>query len=206
MLNVYSTLSWVKVHCITLTYAIANHSHFHFHSIVSMQVNHDNGRINTENDSMYEREGLKVRASKDLKAGDQIYATYDKCVDCLNVQYMWGTSEILKDFGFVEDYPHRYVYMDQEIWFEIHNENDSLTVQWDERDDDDYYPEVTESGLEFLKEELSRIQHAADRLLNKQGDIPDHEWDIIYNYYMAVSLDLYTVIGVVKDMYAHEEL
>ena len=169
-------------------------------------MNHDNGRINTENDSMYDREGLKVRASKDLKAGDQIYATYDKCVDCLNVADMWGTNEILKDFGFVESYPHRYVFLDQDIWFEIHNENENLTVQWYEGDDDDSYPEVTESGIEFLKEELSRIEQAADRLLNKQGDIPDHEWDIIYNYYMAVSLDLYTVIGVLKDTYAHEEL
>jgi len=173
-------------------------------------VNHDNGRINTENDSMYEREGLKVRASKDINAGDQIYATYDKCVDCMSIADIFGTSEILKDFGFVEDYPHRYVYMDQDIWFEIHNEDAGLTVHWDQRnvdDDDELYPEVTEeSGLEFLKEELSRIHDAAARLLNKQGDIPDREWDTIYNYYMAVSVDLHTVIKAVKDTYAHEEL
>merc|ERR1712008_317650 len=56
-------------------------------------VNHDNGRTNTENDSMYNADGLKVRAARNLDKGEEILASYDKCLDCNDVESVWGTPE-----------------------------------------------------------------------------------------------------------------
>lgn len=173
-------------------------------------VNHDNGRINTENDSMHEKDGLKVRASKDIEAGEQIYASYDKCVDCMEMQYLVGTLNILKDFGFVENYPHRYVDAEKDIWFEIHSGANGHFVVGNEYAGEDEYTHITnitETGLEFLEHELLRVQHAGERLLNHQGDIPDHEWDTIYQFYMAFTNDFHLVIAEVKKvLYGKDEL
>ena len=173
-------------------------------------MNHDNGSINTENDSMHKKEGQTVRASKDIQAGEQIYASYDKCVECMGIEDLFGTPEILKDYGFVENYPHRYVDDDEDIWFEIHSGADGLFVVGHERDGEDEYPHITnitETGLEFLEDELLRVQNAGERLLNHQGNIPDHEWNTIYQFFMAFTTDFRLVIAEVKEvLYGNDEL
>ena len=82
-------------------------------------VNHDNGQINTENTPISSESGIKVWASKPIKAGEEIFASYDRCLDCQDVANYWGTPEILRDFGFVERYPRRFVAYDEGIWFEV---------------------------------------------------------------------------------------
>ena len=73
--------------------------------------NHWNGRVNTENDPMYANDGQSVRASTHINGGDELYATYDECLDCRGGETWryWGTPEILRDFGFVERYKQRWV-------------------------------------------------------------------------------------------------
>lgn len=161
-------------------------------------VNHDNGRINTENDSMYDEEGMKVRALRKLEKGEELFASYDLCLDCKDLVEYWGTPEILKDFGFVENYPHRWVFWEQEIWIEVSEE---------EEEEEDfgilaYFSDVQNgppSGhqLEFLKSELRRLESVS---LEQQGEIPDHEFKTIERFRNAAMEDLGAVVEfITKD-------
>mmetsp|Transcript_4056 Transcript_4056/g.7779 ORF Transcript_4056/g.7779 Transcript_4056/m.7779 type:complete len:396 (-) Transcript_4056:185-1372(-) len=163
-------------------------------------VNHDNGNINVATGSYLDEPGIKVWASKDIQSGEEIYATYDKCVDCYDIQLIWGTGEILKDFGFVEAYPHRYVYEEEDIWFEVcKNENNELSIKWDSSGE---YGMITEEGVEFLEDELERIEKVGKRLLNKENvdDVPYHEWRIIQAYYDTLITDLEFAIEAAEEL------
>lgn len=157
-------------------------------------VNHHNGRINTENSSMYDKDGLKVRASRPIKSGEEIFASYDKCVDCKNMFVQWGTPEIFRDFGFVEGYPHRWIFDDEElnidIWFEIkQNHKNELSIEWwfDEATGMHDVPNVKE--LLFLRKELNRITEVGKALnltdVAYSGEIPIREWHMIAEYQKA---------------------
>jgi hypothetical protein len=70
-------------------------------------LNHANDveKLNTDNNSVYSAEGLRVWASKTIEAGEELFITYDNCNDCQGNPVYWGTTELLRDFGFVELYP-----------------------------------------------------------------------------------------------------
>lgn len=154
-------------------------------------VNHDNGKINTENDSMHEPIGLKVRAARDLEKGEEIFATYDKCLDCKGVEEYWGTPEILKDFGFVENYPHRWVFTDQNIWFQIYKDYEF----------DAYFGDTNQSTtpskeqLDFLEKELDRLELLIeDVVLAGKGNVPEREWRTVQKYHEVAVIDLDVVV------------
>lgn len=161
-------------------------------------VNHDNAKINTENDSMHDEDGMKVRASRDIQAGEEIYATYDECVDCGETKEYWGTPEILRDFGFVEGTARRWVFADQEIWFEIqHSEDGKLEVNFDDEEDyydDDYYGIPDKNQIQFLKNELHRLNEVGKIVLGEQGEIPDSEWTNIQLLHSAAVTDILAAI------------
>mmetsp|Transcript_11807 Transcript_11807/g.24916 ORF Transcript_11807/g.24916 Transcript_11807/m.24916 type:complete len:403 (-) Transcript_11807:221-1429(-) len=158
-------------------------------------VNHDNGRINTENTSMYEKDGLRVWASRAIQAGEEIYMSYDKCKDCMDVDEYWGTPEILRDFGFVEPHPHRFVYTDQEIWFEVwESENGGeKEVRWDDYkidgsdDPNDYNSSPDRPGIDFMRNELKRVNEMPPYEGTCPPNVPSHECAIIVQYKRAVT-------------------
>lgn len=153
-------------------------------------VNHDNGRTNTENDTMYHKDGIKVRASRNLKAGEEILTTYDSCVDCFD-DYKWeGTFEILKDFGFVESYPHRWIFENPETWFQIEEDDDGeLIVDFGKKE-----VSLREDQILFLQEELDRLQELYDFVMQSQKTVPAKEWRIILQYHDAAVRDIDAVI------------
>ena len=54
-------------------------------------------------------------ASQDISAGDQIYNSYNMCVFCFGRKNGgYGTPEIFRDYGFVENYPQRWMFTKKE--------------------------------------------------------------------------------------------
>jgi hypothetical protein len=149
-------------------------------------VNHDNGLINTENDSIYSEGGIKVRASEPIEAGEEIFASYDLCLVCLDMDDEWGTPEILKDFGFVENYPHRWIFDNNgsTIWFEIYSTHNGLRVVWDTLEEDSFGIPGSEDIL-FLQSELERLRRVGKDFLEEKGSIPQYEWNVIIAYHEA---------------------
>lgn len=163
-------------------------------------VNHDNGRINTENDTMFHKDGIKVRAARNLKAGEEIFASYDSCLDCSDIDSYWGTPEILKDFGFVENYPHRWVFNDLEIWYEIYEHEGELQVYFSEEDEP-----LNEDQIRFLQKELDRLEKVEDDVLQNQGTVPDKEWRTILHFHDAAVDDIEIVIETATDVLSNAD-
>ena len=168
-------------------------------------VNHDNGQINTENTSLSSKSGIKVRASQPIKAGEEIFASYDKCLDCSDVSYYWGTPEILRDFGFVERYPRRFVEYDEDIWFELwEGPGRELEVRWDDYGLGDeemrYYQShgyltgsPSEEGIAYMKKELQRIGALPpSEMSDCPTNVPANECRTILQYKEAVT-EAYTL-------------
>jgi hypothetical protein len=143
---------------------------------------------------MYDKEGFKVRAARDIKAGEEIFATYDKCVDCYGIDAYWGTPEILKDFGFVEGYPHRWVFYDEGIWFEIYEDEDGELEAIFDDDTADSYGIPNKEQIQFLQKEINRLNDVGKIVLNDQGDVPDREWQTIKNLHTAAVTDISAAI------------
>jgi len=152
-------------------------------------VNHDNGKINTENDSMYEKDGIRVRAARNLRVGEEIFASYDLCLDCKGIEEYWGTPEILKDFGFVENYPHRWVFPEHDIWFEV-----SEDYEFDVYFGPDHEETPSEKQMELLTKELDRLEEIGESFPEDRGSVSEHEWNTIKWFHDAATIDLYVVV------------
>lgn len=64
-------------------------------------MRHRNGQwLNTESTRMHEEQSVEVWASRDIKAGEQIYTTYNLCADCEARYETYGTPEILRDVSY----------------------------------------------------------------------------------------------------------
>ena len=152
-------------------------------------VNHRNGHVNTENDSQWANDRLKVRAKRKIQKGEEIYASYDACVDCGKTSWYWGTPEILRDFGFVENYKRRWVFQEEEIFFEVDlkesdNGKHEIVITWD-NDDEDAYGIPEEEEIRVLRKELRRLEGLKGNELREQRSVPDHEWNTILQFYQA---------------------
>ena len=163
--------------------------------------NHANApHVNTNNTSMYDESGyMKVWASQPIQAGEELFESYDMCLDCRNIRNEWGTPEILRDFGFVEGYPHRYMYEEAGLWFdvsELDNEGKKKIVHWD---DDGTYTINWEDGvsfgapngtaIEFMRKEIEKLD-ALSNHARADSSIPKHELDVILQYRDAAIFDL----------------
>eukprot|EP00537_Pseudo-nitzschia_pungens_P010979 CAMPEP_0172397844 /NCGR_PEP_ID=MMETSP1061-20121228/33322_1 /TAXON_ID=37318 /ORGANISM="Pseudo-nitzschia pungens, Strain cf. pungens" /LENGTH=402 /DNA_ID=CAMNT_0013130169 /DNA_START=114 /DNA_END=1322 /DNA_ORIENTATION=+ len=157
-------------------------------------VNHDNGRVNTENNSMHDLDGIKVLAKRNLEAGEEIFASYDLCVDCSDIDEDWGTPEILRDFGFVENYPHRWIFLAQDIWIEIHKRNGQLLLSFGEENGQKPIA-YSEEKIRFLRDEFERLEKVGASVLQNQGSVPDHEWSTILQFHKAATSDMTDILS-----------
>ena len=115
-------------------------------------------KLNADNNSVCSAEGLRVWASKTVEAGEGIFLAYDNCSDCDGNPECWGTTELLRDFGFVELHPREFRFHKAEILFAIDNvtnaedgESHHLEIDWL-----GYYPDYEQ--IASMKEECRRLQ------------------------------------------------
>jgi hypothetical protein len=164
-------------------------------------VNHDNGKLNTANSPIHSDEGIfKVWATQPIAAGEEIYATYNFCTDCLDMGYEWGTSGIYRDFGFVERPPQVWNLADQ-IYFEVIEEvkveedgddvehlvvRANFEIYWESYDLHNEYPD--EEGVVYLQAQLARLEALEDLIRSQDeryGEVPEHEMNMIRQFYHA---------------------
>ena len=166
-------------------------------------VNHRNGHwLNTygenidRNDS---NEPLALYALRDIKAGEEIYISYNMCEGCVENEDEYGTPEILRDHGFVEQYPQSWMFEDINIAFRIdeagENTNEFRLTEWIGNE-----PNVDD--IDFLKDKLIVLkQTKISHLTNHPMDIPEFEWETILNYVDAmmfaieIAIDAYEFDG-----------
>lgn len=162
-------------------------------------MNHRNGNyLNTENDSVFgDKDEIQVRATRRILEGEQIYTSYNMCMDCDNRKEYYGTPEILRDYGFVEDYPRRWVF-DDVLQFEIHDNstvargNYGIQFLVTPKTKDLHVVWASEGPKEerdkvFLAEEIQRLDELSASRFKSSGSIPKSEMDIIVEYHAALT-------------------
>ncbi|CAB9523537.1 expressed unknown protein [Seminavis robusta] len=157
-------------------------------------VNHHNGaKLNTESTSVYDPNGFKVRASKAIEAGEEAYSTYDKCLDCGDTAAYWGTPEIFREYGFVENFPQRWIFK-RSIGFELHSAIvdgvKSYEVTWMRKS---YKPK--KKDLEFLRVRFDQLK---DVPLPEKDELPPSEWNAIMQYRGALEVALSAAMQVME--------
>jgi len=73
--------------------------------------NHRNGKWkNVDSNSAHEGRDIRVFTTRSVKAGEQLYNSYNECADCTSFSHTYALPEMVRDFGFVEEYPRRFVF------------------------------------------------------------------------------------------------
>ena len=155
-------------------------------------VNHRNGRwYNIDSNSAHDGTDITVFASRDVKAGEQLYLSYNECVDCdYTVDYAlrYTLPDILKDYGFVEQYPRRWRFETNKraLVFELDQDpvTNELQLTWLSKKPTKYH-------IRFLHGHLNRLKDLED-YVNEQASQLDssHERYVSLEYYEALKTAL----------------
>jgi len=141
---------------------------------------------------------VKVRASRDIQKGEEIYRSYNFCSDCGKMAETYGTFEILRDHGFVESFPQRWIFND-ELAFEIDEvmNGSDLSFKWLTNEPDN-------EGKIFLHEHLERLEELAETKLKfASEEIPKNELDTIVQFQEALTVAL---THVPKPAFSYDKL
>ena len=172
----------------------------------------DPEKYNTECDAVQGVDRIQVRASRDIAAGEELAHSYTRYPEAGDLHEYYGTPDIVKDFGFVEQYPQRWFFVgdgsefgverDVQLRFEVHKNKDTglLQVEWlsplIEQEDFNYGLSL----LEWMKE------FATERLDERDEAIPEREWDLIvqYNHAFITAVDT-ALLSLAFDNLVEEE-
>jgi nitrogen fixation protein len=80
--------------------------------------NHRNGNWTSTDTTIKQGQYHETRATRTIQPGEEIYLSYNLCKHCGGRKMDYGTGEILRDYGFVEDYPRRFHFMDKWVRME----------------------------------------------------------------------------------------
>lgn len=158
--------------------------------------NHHNGKLNLVTNSLHSPEGLKVWTSKEIKAGQELYATYNYCKDCFDVGDDWGTPGMYRDFGFVEDYPQVWPFLDHKIHFELDRDEETgrIVAEFyrDEETGEIKYGLPDEEGLAYLRSHLVRLSDfdITEELKKMGAELYPHEFDTIKRFHRSLKIAL----------------
>lgn len=144
---------------------------------------------------VHEDEPIKVRAKRDIKAGEQIYTTYNHCEDCANRYTTYGTPEILRDYGFIEQFPQTWIFPEQDVGFRIdeNEDGDVVVVEWVEEEPD-------EDDMIDFQEVLKQVEETKEKYLTSRNtNVPDNEWKIITDYMNSLEFAMSVAITAYND-------
>eukprot|EP00978_Attheya_sp_CCMP212_P033726 scaffold137531_cov49-Attheya_sp.AAC.1 len=136
---------------------------------------------------MYD-DSYKVFAVSTIEPGEQIYISENYCDDCLDRLFNeYGTPEIFRDYGFIEDLPQRWSFKFGEHWKEIHlkekqDGSGGTTVSWGLGKNP---PRSDVNDLVDNVNHLNNFENAHQR--NTAGNIPENEWNAIWQYHDALN-------------------
>uniref|UniRef100_A0A7S2ETR6 PABS domain-containing protein n=1 Tax=Ditylum brightwellii TaxID=49249 RepID=A0A7S2ETR6_9STRA len=149
--------------------------------------NHRNGHWFNSEGTVKSDEPIRVHATRDIKAGEQIYNSYNQCEDCGGRLTNYGTPEIVRDYGFVESFPQRWIFGEYNVAFEIDEKYEEgkgtgeyFVKTWigSEPEEDDIYE---------LRERIEILEHDMKALLSERDPaVPEREWNVIVEFTNAM--------------------
>lgn len=155
--------------------------------------NHRNGKYYNTHMKVVRGEHYQVTARRDIEAGEQIYNSYNMCDNCGGRQDGYGTPEIFRDYGFVEEFPQRWNFEDYDFLFDLFEsevEEGAIAVIWDPEDEPANDEDKKEKKKVILKE-LKRLVKKRSQIwksdfVNGKSSINENEWNSIWEYQGAM--------------------
>jgi hypothetical protein len=158
--------------------------------------NHRNGKWLNTRPKMTEGKRHEMYASKTIEKGDEIYLSYNQCIDCFNRHFNFGTPELFRDYGFVEQYPQRWIFHRQEIAFDVDETepgSGELEVTWLDASVHKKFGklyEVTDWSIGVLRSHLRRLKKLNETDIQpiiESKKLPQKEEDSLMSYYNALT-------------------
>ncbi|KAL3915185.1 MAG: hypothetical protein SGILL_005765 [Bacillariaceae sp.] len=152
--------------------------------------NHRNGNWTNAAQELVRKRNTRwheTTATRTIEPGEQILISYDKCAECEGRHFEYGTAEMLRDYGFVEYFPQRWHFINNEIEFDLdEDENGEVELRWMEqpRPNDLKSREQLKIELKWEIMRLRRIKNIDWNFAFEERDhgIPRHEWDTIWKF------------------------
>jgi spermidine synthase/S-adenosylmethionine/arginine decarboxylase-like enzyme len=150
--------------------------------------NHRNGQWYNTHMKLDRGVNHQVTARRDIEPGEQIHNSYNMCDGCGGRKDSYGTPDIFRDYGFVEDFPQRWDLEDMNVMFDLFQDgNGNISVSFV------YSPKANEmeSLKRTLRKEIKRLYKVRHTLWesewnNGEPDIPMSEWESLWEYHQAV--------------------
>eukprot|EP00533_Pseudo-nitzschia_delicatissima_P009700 CAMPEP_0116103254 /NCGR_PEP_ID=MMETSP0327-20121206/13784_1 /TAXON_ID=44447 /ORGANISM="Pseudo-nitzschia delicatissima, Strain B596" /LENGTH=1264 /DNA_ID=CAMNT_0003595347 /DNA_START=128 /DNA_END=3922 /DNA_ORIENTATION=- len=151
--------------------------------------NHRNGKYYNTKMEPTRGVGYKITARKNIQPGDQVYNSYNLCDTCGGRKDGYGTPEIFRDYGFIEEFPQRWNFEEQELMYDLYEKKaGEIHVAW--RPKKLTEEEDIKESKEFFMLELRRLMKLRKviwRLNFKDGkpSIKESEWNSIWEFHDA---------------------
>jgi Tfp pilus assembly protein FimT len=184
-------------------------------------INHHSGRYaNIDSTSIHDKSTGKatVFATRDVPAGEQLYLSYMDCIDEKGFELEYVLPQMLRDFGYVDDYPQRWTFptptsitkkkkstsSKDNFVFEIDFVNEEIDalfkagalqgpaemkITW-------LTGEPSNQQLIFLKQELKRIELLQPTVITLANQLQDgYERKVALDYYNSLATALHYATG-----------
>lgn len=150
-----------------------------------VEVNIKSNEYEGENDFI-------VRASRPIRAGEEIRTSISECIGCGWLPLVYGTAELYRDFGVVESYPQFWIFDEglQVQILEILDEQGLPTGSFQPVFIDEYEP--GEEELDILEEELARLDFLDQTSIM---DLPSNELEPIAQYGASLKVAIRAILG-----------
>jgi hypothetical protein len=158
-------------------------------------------------------QAVVVEASRKLEPGQEVFITYNFCNQCQNRRFGYGTAELLRDYGFVERLPQRWVFdynktlgamvfdLDEEEVEVEGGKKKKLSVLWSAQ-----YRLPTDPGdATFFTEQAARLEALGKSLTKNDRKVPEHEFRTIVHYHHALLTALKVGIESIKEGVSKDE-
>ncbi|KAL3914815.1 MAG: hypothetical protein SGILL_005941 [Bacillariaceae sp.] len=149
--------------------------------------NHRNGNWTNAAQDVIPKKYHETTASRDIQVGEQVLISYDKCEECGGRHFGYGTADMLRDYGFIEYFPQRWHFINNEIEFDLdEDENGELELRWIEQPRPHDLKSREQIKIE-LKWEIQRLRRFKNidwkfSLKERYHGIPRHELDTIWQF------------------------
>ena len=165
---------------------LLSHRNGYWYNTVSNSIRHD-----LDDD-------VELMASRPIQAGEELYHSYTHCTDCGGRAETYGTPEVLRDYGFVESYPQKFVFQfetDQTVAFsldQVDEEDGELELMW-------HSPPPDASQLSFFEEQLERLKEVYSKYLRyRNDDVHPHELFALRQFCQAYIMAFARVIEIAR--------
>jgi len=117
--------------------------------------------------------GFNVYARKTIEKGAEIFNSYNTCNHChgREIHFDYGTTEMLNDYGFVENYPQRWI-LGEFVRFDLDQKNDGsgeFILTWSPN----HVKHINIHRLHFLNQQLKRLEEIVDRTEELTEEFPE---------------------------------